>query len=366
MKKINKNIAIVGCGRNAGHHIEAVKKNKDFHLTAVCDLNAERAKNYSELFKVPFYTDYRDMLKNHPEISLVVLATPSGMHYEHSLEFISKFKKSIIVEKPTFMTPTQAKKIFHKADENKVKVYPVFQNRHNKAVKRVKEAIDDGELGDIRVTSVRVRWCRPQRYYDLSEWRGTFSHDGGALTNQGIHHVDLLRYLGGEIDEVNCSMATLGADIEVEDSVVANFKYKNGGIGSLEVTTAARPDDFEASISIIGSKGLAQIGGIAVNILDIFTPDPVECEKFSDDFSDLSDRGRIYGRGHRDIYNQINNDLNFSLEYSPSYNDSLNTLNLLHAFYVSNETKKWINLSEELESENLGKSNEKISNLYRI
>lgn len=366
MKKVNKNIAIVGCGRIAGHHVEAIKKNKDFQLMAVCDLNTERAKNYAELFKVPFYIDYRKMLKNHPEISIVVIATPSGMHYEHSLEFISKFKKSIIVEKPTFMTPTQAKKIFFKANENKVKVYPVFQNRHNKAVKRVKEAIVNGELGDIHITSVRVRWCRPQRYYDLSEWRGTFSHDGGALTNQGIHHVDLLRYLGGEIEEVNCTMASLGANIEVEDSAVASFKYKSGGIGSLEVTTAARPDDFEASISILGSKGLAQIGGIAVNILDIFTPNPSECKKFSDDFSNLSDRGRVYGRGHDDIYSEINNDLNFNSNYSPSYQDSLNTLNLLHSFYVSNEKRLSVKTNDRIESKRLGEKNENISKLYRI
>ena len=152
-----------------------------------------------------------------------------------------------------------------------------------------------------------MRWCRPQRYYDLSDWRGTYSHDGGALTNQGIHHLDLLRYLGGEIDSVNATMSTLGAKIEVEDSVVGLLKYNRGAIGSLEVTTAARPDDFEASISIVGSKGLAQLGGIAVNKLEVFTPDPDSCTVHSDDFSDLPDRGRVYGRGHQSMYNDILN-----------------------------------------------------------
>ena len=117
----------------------------------------------------------------------------------------------------------------------------------------------------------------------MAPWRGTLSHDGGALTNQGIHHVDLLRYLGGEVHQVNATMRTLGADIEVEDTIVSSFSYENNAVGSLEVTTSARPDDFEASISIVGSEGLAQIGGIAVNELQIFTPRPEDCEEYSED-----------------------------------------------------------------------------------
>ena len=103
-----------------------------------------------------------------------------------------------------------------------------------------------------------MRWCRPQRYYNLSKWRGTFSHDGGALTNQGIHHLDLLKYLVGDISSVNCEMKTLGVKLEVEDTALSIIKFKNGAIGNLEVTTAARPDDFEASISVLGEYGMAQ------------------------------------------------------------------------------------------------------------
>ena len=123
----------------------------------------------------------------------------------------------------------------------------------------------------IRIVNVRVRWCRPDRYYNLAAWRGTFSQDGGALTNQGIHHVDLIRYLFGEVDSVSATMKTLGSKIEVEDSVVATFNLKNGAIGSLEITTAARPIDYEASISVLCSKGMSQIGGLAVNELQVFS-----------------------------------------------------------------------------------------------
>ena len=358
------NIAIVGCGRISGHHIKAISNNNHFKLISVCDLNINRAKEYAD--NIDFYTNYRKMFEKHPEIQIVVVATPSGMHLEHSEEFISKYKKHVIVEKPTFMSPSQGNKIYKIASQNGVKIFPIFQNRYNKAVQRVKSAILSRELGEIRLTSVRVRWCRPQRYYDLSEWRGTYSHDGGALSNQGIHHIDLLRYLGGEISEVNCSMATLGSKIEAEDTAVATFKYKTGALGSLEITTAARPDDFEASISIIGSKGMAQIGGIAVNLLNIFTPNPLDCKKYSDDFSDLNDRGRVYGRGHSEIYRSISKDLNQLEKYSPAKDDIIKTLSLQHAFYASHESNKSVKISEKLESSKLGGVNEKISNLYRI
>src|SRR3990167_6033687 len=173
------------------------------------------------------------------------------------------------MKNPAFMPPEQLHDALAAADRLGLKMFPVFQNRYNKAVRRAKQALDNDELGDIRIVAARVRWCRPQRYYDMAPWRGTFSHDGGALTNQGIHHVDLLRHLGGEVARVNATMRTLGAAIEVEDTVVATLIYGNGAVGNLEVTTAARPDDFEASLSIVGSKGLAQIGGIGVNELQI-------------------------------------------------------------------------------------------------
>lgn len=189
---------------------------------------------------------------------------------------------------------------------------------------------------------------------------------GGALTNQGIHHVDLLRYLGGEVKKVNAVMRTLGANIEVEDAVVSTFTYNNGAIGSLEVTTAARPDDFEASISIVGSKGLAQLGGIAVNNLEVFTPNPEDCKNYSDDFLDLPDRGRVYGRGHNEMYNDIAAFLFDNTPYPVSKNDCANTIALLHSFYASDESGSWVELNNSVQSKRLGRPNDKISNLYRI
>jgi UDP-N-acetyl-2-amino-2-deoxyglucuronate dehydrogenase len=282
------------------------------------------------------------------------------MHFEHSMDILERYNKHIIVEKPTFMKPSQLEKAFTTADKLGLNIFPVYQNRHNRAVQRVKLAIDKQELGDIRIVGVRVRWCRPQQYYDMAPWRGTLSHDGGALTNQGIHHVDLLRYFGGEVQQVNATMRTLGAEIEVEDAIVASFTYANEAIGSLEVTTAARPDDFEASLSIVGSKGLAQIGGIAVNELQIFTPDPDACDEYSEDFSDC-----VYGNGHELLYEDIYNSLRNDTNYPVTREDCFHSIKLLHAFYRSDERSGWQKVDEAGESSRLGRDNDEISKLYR-
>jgi UDP-N-acetyl-2-amino-2-deoxyglucuronate dehydrogenase len=207
--------------------------------------------------------------------------------------------------------------------------------------------------------SVRVRWCRTQRYYDLAPWRGTFALDGGALTNQGVHHIDLLRHLGGEVESVNASMRTFGADIEVEDTVVATVQFRSGAIGTVEVTTAARPDDYEASISFVCEKGLAQVGGIAMNELQVYSPAPAECRAHSEDFSRC-----VYGFGHEFLYQEIRDALLEGKPYSIQREDADNTLQLLHAFYCSEETGKSVKPGSE-ESVRLGRADEKLAKLYR-
>jgi UDP-N-acetyl-2-amino-2-deoxyglucuronate dehydrogenase len=353
-------VAIIGCGRIAGHHCRAIVATEGLELAAVCDLKIEKANAYHDEFGVPAFSNYHTMLSEIIDIDMVAIITPSGMHLEHSLDILTIYKKHIIVEKPTFMKPSELNEAYRVAEKFDLKIFPVFQNRYNLAVQRVREALIKGELGDIRVIGVRVRWCRPQRYYDLAAWRGTLSHDGGALSNQGIHHVDLLRYLGGEVMKVNATMRTLGVNIEAEDTIVSSFTYENKAVGTLEVTTAARPDDFEASISIIGSKGLAQIGGIAVNELQIFTPDIDACKKYSEDFSVC-----IYGEGHYVLYKDIFRSMNKGVPYTVSQDDCLKSLKLLHAFYRSDEKNDWQEVNEVGESARLGQKNNKISDLYR-
>lgn len=360
MNKTIAKIAIIGCGRVSGHHCDSIIKVDGSELVAVCDLDPDKAVAYQDLYGVKAYTNYRKMLEENAEINTVAIVTPSGMHFEHSLDIIANFKKNLIIEKPTFMRPSQVHKIYELAKENGVSLFPVFQNRHNLAVKRVKSGLENGELGKVRVLAVRVRWCRPQRYYGLARWRGTFAMDGGCLTNQGIHHIDLMRLLGGEVSRVSAVMRTLGSNIEVEDTVVATAEFASGAVGCLEVTTSARPNDYEASISLVCENGLAQIGGIAVNELQIYTPDPLACAFNSEDFS-----GDVYGHGHEELYKEIVEFYRSSKPFSVPYEDTLATLKLLNAFYVSDERSAWVSVDAAGDSARVGRLDESLASLYR-
>lgn len=360
MTKKSVNVAIIGCGRISGHHCRSIVQTEGVELVAVCDLIPEKAKIYRDEFGTKAYENYHHMLTENPQIDTVAIATPSGMHYEHALDIITRYRKNIIVEKPTFMKPSQLREVYAKAKEIGVHVFPVFQNRHNLAVQRVLRGLSQGELGPLRAVAVRVRWCRPQRYYDLAAWRGTFSMDGGCLTNQGVHHIDLLRLLGGEVSKVCSVHRTLGAKIEVEDTATAVIAFRGGAIGSLEVTTAARPIDYEASLSLVCENGLAQIGGIAVNELQVYTPEPAACAKNSEDFS-----GNVYGNGHVKIYEEIADFFGKGRAFPVTYDDAFATIRLLNSFYISDETGGWVDVAAAGDSVRLGRADEKLANLYR-
>jgi UDP-N-acetyl-2-amino-2-deoxyglucuronate dehydrogenase len=353
-------VGIIGCGRVSGHHCRSIAYEPDANLVAVCDLEMAKAQVYQDKFEAKAFTSYRKMLTEYPEINTVAIVTPSGMHYEHALDIIENYQKNLIVEKPTFMKPSQLEEVYRTAEKYGLSVFPVFQNRHNKAVQRVKHGIVSGELGSVRVVAVRVRWCRPQRYYEMAPWRGTFSMDGGCLTNQGIHHIDLMRFFGGEVTEVRAKLATLGADIEVEDSAVATVTFNNGALGCVEVTTAARPIDYEASISLVCENGLAQIGGIAVNELQVYTPEPSACAENSEDFE-----GNVYGHGHEEFYKEIVRFYAKRVPFSVSREDVFSTIRLLNAFYVSDEKAASVKVCDAGDSSRLGCKNEKLANLYR-
>jgi UDP-N-acetyl-2-amino-2-deoxyglucuronate dehydrogenase len=354
------NFAIIGCGRIAGRHIEAIAASRNGKLIAVCDTDNERAQDKSTLGKVPYYKNYHDMLEEHPEIHVVSILTPSGAHFEHAMDVLNIYQKHILIEKPFVLTVAQALRLKRAADKNEVTIFPLYQNRFNKAVQKVKEALtSQQELGALRVGTVRVRWCRPQRYYDLSPWRGTWAMDGGAMTNQGIHYIDLLRYLCGEVKRVHAKLASLGANIEVEDTGVAILEFANGALGVIEIMTSARPDDFEASISCVCENGMAIIGGIATNVLQTYTPDQSQAANFSEEFP------TVYGFGHDVIMQSVIDSLINNQPPVIEFEDGLNTLKLLHALYKSDEEGGWVDVDTAGDSARLGKPDEVLLELYR-
>lgn len=342
------NFAFVGCGKIAERHIEAIKATKNAQLVAVCDMDNERAKAKAHLGQVPYYLNYDEMLQKHPEINVITILTPSGYHFEQGTDIIQRYQKHLLIEKPFIMTLSQAAALKETANLHGVQIFPIYQHRFNKAVQRVKQAAN--ELGQLRVGTVRVRWCRPQRYYDLNPWRGTWAMDGGALTNQGIHFLDLLRYLCGEVKRVHAKLGTFGVKIEAEDTGVAILEFENNALGIIEIMTSARPDDFEASISCVCEKGLAVISGVATNNLQVFTPDPSQTITASEAFP------TTYGLGHNRIMQGVIDALMLKAKPAVDFEDGLQTIKLLHALYKSDELDGWVNVNEAGDSNRLGRA----------
>ena len=291
------------------------------------------------------------MLNKHKEIDVVSIITPSGMHYEHGIEIIKNFKKHLVIEKPIVMRPSDGEKLLLEARRNNLYVFPSHQYRFNKCVQRIKKGLLNNELGKPFLATVRMRWCRTQNYYDKDEWRGTYANDGGCFTNQGIHHLDLLRYLCGEVKKVNTIMRTFGSKIEVEDTGLVNLEFENGAIGNIEITTAARPEDFESSLSILGSKGMAMLGGWATDKLLTYSPDRSQEEVSSESFSSA------YGNGHINIYKGVYNKLSGNGPEAISLEDALLSIKFLHAIYISNENNNWVDVNTKQESKKLGIKN---------
>ena len=259
------NFALIGCGRISKKHIDAVNAIDGANLVAVCDLDIDKAKKQAEYAGgVKVYTSYDEMLTKE-DVDIVNILTPSGLHPEHTIDVVKKYKKHIIVEKPMALRLEDSDAMIRICDENAVRLFVVKQNRYNLPVSKLREAVEANRFGKMVMGTVRVRWCRPQAYYDQDAWRGTWEMDGGALTNQASHHIDLLEWMMGDPVSVMAKTETFLTDVEVEDTGVAIIKFRNGALGVVEATTATRPKDLEGSLSILGEKGSVVIGGFAVN-----------------------------------------------------------------------------------------------------
>ena len=207
-------------------------------------------------------------------------------------------------------------------------------------VVKLREAMEQGRFGRLVMGTVRVRWCRPQAYYDQDDWRGTWAQDGGVLTNQASHHVDLLEWMMGDVESVFAKSTTALVDIEAEDTAVVTLKFKNGALGIIEATTAARPKDLEGSISVLGETGTVEIGGFAVNqmktwnFLNEHEGDDQVLEQYS------VNPPNVYGFGHQAYYEHV---VECIQNNSPQLVDGLmgrKSLELISAIYESIETGK--------------------------
>lgn len=301
--------ALIGCGRISPNHVVAAKNN-GLDIVALCDPISENAMDKIVKFdldtdNVRVYLDYKDMLSiEKPE--LVAIATESGKHAKIAIDCINA-GCNVIIEKPIALSLKDADEIIEAGIRNNVKVCACHQNRFNKSIKKIREAVDKNRFGKLLYGTAHIRWARNHEYYERASWRGTWEQDGGALMNQCIHDIDLLRWMmGGDIEEVMAMTDRLTHPyIEAEDLGIALVKFSNGSYGIIEGTTNVYPKNLEETLYIFGEKGTVKAGGEAVNIIEEwrFSDYLEEPEVVKKECSE--NPPNVYGFGHTKLYKNV-------------------------------------------------------------
>tara|TARA_B100000900_G_scaffold205352_1_gene174047 strand:- start:2954 stop:4012 length:1059 start_codon:yes stop_codon:yes gene_type:complete len=349
------NFALVGCGRISKRHSELLGENKisGAKLVAVCDKILSKAEEISNKYKVNAYEDMHLMMESE-SIDVVVVLTESGFHAKHTFE-LAPYGAHIIVEKPMALTLEDADKMIDVCNKFNTELFVVKQNRFNLPVVQLRKALISERFGQLIMGTIRVRWCRTQEYYDQDYWRGTWALDGGVLTNQASHHIDLLRWMFGEVESVFAKSKTALVDIEAEDTAAAVLKFRNGALGIIEATTAIRPKDLEGSLSILGEKGSVEIGGFAVNEMKTwnFNNHQIYDEEVKKKFS--VNPPNVYGFGHKAYYDHVIEYLQNRKIRPVNGVEGRKSLELINAIYHSIETGEEVSLESLPKSLNLGR-----------
>lgn len=337
-----KSVGIVGCGRISHTHFMAIKDTPGLKLTGCCDIIPERAQSAAEKFSIPYWTtDFLDLLQK-SELDLVSICTPSGIHSEQGI-LAALHAKNVLVEKPIATKVKDAQKLIQVSTENNTGLFVVFQNRYNPTIQLLKKAIDNNRFGRLYMIVANVFWNRPQEYYNLAPWRGTWAMDGGAFCNQASHIIDLVQWLAGPAQSVFAHTDTLARHIEVEDTGSAILKLNSGCIAAINVTMLTYPKNLEGSITIMGETGTARIGGIALNKILNWQFSTVSKEDSS--IQSISDNpDSVYGYGHHTLYRNIAEFLAGKPSQIIDGKEGIKSLEIIEAAYKSSRTRRAVNV----------------------
>ncbi|HSH64942.1 MAG TPA: Gfo/Idh/MocA family oxidoreductase, partial [Bacteroidia bacterium] len=252
---------VVGQGHIGKRHAEMIRRNPDAELVAVCDVVSKEQLGIGDI-KEKFYTSVEELLEKHPEIEVINICTPNGLHAKHSLSSIEA-GKSIVCEKPMALTKADCESIIFKALQKHKTVFCVMQNRFSPPSIWLKQIVEEKIIGDIYMVQLNCYWNRDERYYKKGNWKGQQKLDGGTLFTQFSHFIDIMYWLFGDIKDIQAKFNDFNhKDLtEFEDSGFVNFNFMNGGMGSINYSTSVWNTNLESSLTIIGSKGSVKVGG---------------------------------------------------------------------------------------------------------
>jgi len=332
---------LVGCGVIAKKHLVALSRIENAQIAAVCDTSLDCAKKIGLEYNLPYYSNPHDMAM-HEKFDVFSLLAPSGIHAKLILDLV-KYNRHFVVEKPMALRIEDADQIIKECDESGSKIFVVQQNRFNLPIRKLREAIDQGRFGKMVLGTVRVRWCRDQNYYNAKPWRGTWALDGGVLTNQASHHIDMLVWMMGEVESVSVMTSTRLAKIEAEDTGVATIRFYSGALGIIEATTATRPKDLEGSISILGERGAVEIGGYYMNELKTWQFDETSPDD-DDVFEKWGTNPNEFAWNHTEYLKDVIQSLQQGRRGLVEGLEGRKSLELINALYESAELNKTVSL----------------------
>jgi len=328
-------VALAGCGRISKNHIESLLKLREegvAEIVACCDVISERAAEAAEKIGngCKPYTDYTQMLKE-TDADLVTLCTPSGLHPYQAIEG-AEAGKNILSEKPQGCSLEACDKAIDAAERAGVKYMVVKQNRFNPSVRLLRRAFEKGRFGKVYMILANVLWTRPQEYYDMAKWRGTYELDGGCLSNQASHYVDLVQWFGGDFVDVTSEYSTQKIKMEAEDTISVAIKFASGTIGNINATVLTYPRNLEGSITVIGERGTARVGGFALN--------KIEHWEFADEDETDEEARRadtappsVYGFGHLPYYRHVFDVLDGKIEPLCTAREARKTVEIIMRAY---------------------------------
>ncbi|HRO39829.1 MAG TPA: Gfo/Idh/MocA family oxidoreductase [Flavobacteriales bacterium] len=253
--------AVVGCGHIGKRHAEMIVRNADSELVALCDVKPRESLGL-EAYNVPFFKDIHAMLEAVPEVDVVNICTPNGLHVPLSLAAL-EHNKHVVCEKPMGLTKADCEELLSKALRKHRQIFGVMQNRYSPPSQWIKEMVEEKRLGDIFLVQINCYWNRDDRYYKKGGWKGTADLDGGTLFTQFSHFLDIMYWLFGDITDIQGRFADFNhKDLTAfEDSGLVNFRFLKGGMGCLNYSTSVWDKNLESSLTVIGSKGSVKIGG---------------------------------------------------------------------------------------------------------
>jgi predicted dehydrogenase len=350
MKKVK--YALFGCGRVSQRYIEVFRDELANGIcTVACDPMRERADAVAKALGAKSAYDFEETL-NQGGFDAAIVLTESGYHFQHARRCLEAGFHTV-VEKPICFRPAEVAELQALAEKKGLMLAPILQNRLNPAIRAVRRALDQARIGEVRMISVRLHWCRDDSYYS-DGWHGTFRLDGGVIFQQALHHVDAMCHLMGLPEWSFAHQTKLANKLEAEDTTLAMFRFPGGALGTLEATTAARPRDLEASVTLLGTRGSIKVAGIALNEIVYWNvPDPTEEERRASElFSQAVPTG--YGLSHGPLLAAIGDAILGGAKPPISASDATKALSVIHSLYRSAVSERWEKVDAKICDERLG------------